>query len=377
MNEQEQSSTLLLEADIPAPTMPAADALAFLFPRDEPMFALPTGLRHCKACANPMRSDNEDELCSTCRGKKVEAGREHCKICNKPLNKGNRTGYCTRHFHLSRPCHTRAVAAQDLAETQAKELTAPKKCKNCGGDVRSDNKTFNSETPLCGDCNWVVRPKNMQAHTRAEARRCKEGERCTGKEADGKSAKLGNNNKSGLCALCWGRIYGSTPEIKTARKRNTAAYRKRQEKKLAEIKAQAEAAREFKLALVKTQAKLEEEKEKRRGKNKEDHQKQETKIGSQVEDCIPIFARLFAHPELARDPRRRLLNGWGTPEFSDQEKDAARRAAVSNALPEDRPVTAARYFIAEKTGMSYDTVKRLHNRYLARSASKKTSSVPA
>ena len=101
----------------------------------------------------------------------------------------------------------------------------------------------------------------MQAHTRAEARRCKEGERCTGKEADGKSAKLGNNNKSGLCALCWGRIYGSTPEIKTARKRNTAAYRKRQEKKLAEIKAQAEAAREFKLALVKTQAKLEEEKE--------------------------------------------------------------------------------------------------------------------
>ena len=60
------------------------------------MFALPTGLRHCKACANPMRSDNEDELCSKCRGKKVEAGREHRKICNKPLNKGNLTAHCTR-----------------------------------------------------------------------------------------------------------------------------------------------------------------------------------------------------------------------------------------------------------------------------------------
>ncbi len=198
MNEQEQSSTLVLDDVAAAPTV-----------------------RHCEACGKRMRSDTKDQLCSACRAKELEAGRKNCLECGKRLNRGNESNYCANHFHLSREPHVR-----ELAAAQGRKIV----CTKCGRRLNSHNKTFNSETPLCGECNYVVKPGNVRAHARAQARKCQEGKHCTGGK-NGAPAILGNNNKSGYCMVCWMRLYGSAPERKQAAKNNMAAFRARERAK--------------------------------------------------------------------------------------------------------------------------------------------------
>jgi hypothetical protein len=151
-----------------------------------------------------------------------------------------------------------------------------------------------------------------------------------------------------------------------AKNKIAKTYADRRRKEISELQASDKRASELEAYLKETQAQLKEEKVKRdhlRRRAKPDNQKQKTVMGSQVEACLPRLKLLFAHPQIVPDPRRRLVNGWANPDFSESEKAAARNAAIGRTLTKDLPLAAARWLVAIQNGLTFDAVKVQHNKY--------------
>ncbi len=89
---------------------------------------------------------------------------------------------------------------------------------------------------------------------------------------------------------------------------------------------------------------------------------QEGEIARAVDDAIPRFQLLFSTPEIERNPKL-LLSNWQHPDFTCDEILAARHAYMGRKAKEDRPVLAARWFVADAKQYPIETVRRYHNRH--------------
>jgi hypothetical protein len=91
----------------------------------------------------------------------------------------------------------------------------------------------------------------------------------------------------------------------------------------------------------------------------------DAKITFAVDEIIPQFDRLFSLPEVQKNPRILLQNGWTHPDFSLDMITATAGAVESRTSRENWSKIAAISFIATRNRYERDTVKRSYNRYHA------------
>lgn len=184
-------------------------------------------------CGKRLRSDNTLEFCFAHRCQKLRSVANACRECGKRLNAQNKSGYCSNHFHLSRPSHVRAIARASAQPKCAEPACQKPANKNgyCGAHRFPKNRP-SVKAQFCKgpDCGALLRSNNDSGFCRkhfylahpVERKRCQER---------GCQAVLGNNNKSGYCPIHWMQHYGR--EHRDSQRMRTAEWRARQRAKLA------------------------------------------------------------------------------------------------------------------------------------------------
>jgi hypothetical protein len=282
--------------------------------------------RLCVDCGVRLRSDTPEASCLKCRVRKLDSReRKVCSAagCGKVLYANNQSGYCPAHHHFQHRhewivcnepgCQNRVHAGKNKnggfcrIHRYAGNRPSIKKqiCKEpeCSRALRSDNTT--------GYCKYHTF-KSYAVPPRF----------CSFK---GCSNCLGTNNKSGLCGAHLNVVYHH--EHKEASRRRTEEYRVRLKQRLAK------ANRVVQLGAPKKRL----------------ESKAFSMVGQQVEDVMPVFTKI-------RSLVKSYRSVWQIPGFSKDQLSAAVSAP-------NKPLVAARYFVAHANNLSYETVAEYHREY--------------
>lgn len=353
------------------------------------------------------------------RSRKIaQAQKAGCKECGAPLGAHNKSGYCTKHVHIS--LNQAIKASQQFREHRTAALTKtlgeptaylPKiQWQNCYDDCAYEARMDIRDKVICREClrealagdrdrvellngeslaNHLRRIHDnrtarayRQRHPGAPLYSCECGaatspNRNTVEKYMAERANLYATPEERLAATNDPDYQSSTPYLICRvercgyKSRNLRKHITSQHMPIDEYNRAFPGARITSREFNKQQAKnvrkrwdalrAIEAKHKNLGNRKKEHEKWPNIVGPQVEALIPHFQKLFAKPEIEE---KIVLVSVDIPDYGQSEINAAREALRSRGSRKDRPKIAARWAVALSMGRDVDWVNDHHKAYM-------------